>query len=44
MFTIILAWINAKYKAKYELLFLLTAYIDLNLLLALAEIFGKGAQ
>ena len=32
MLTILLAWINAKYKAGYELLFFGTVIIDIELI------------
>lgn len=32
MFTLILAWINSKYKTEYSLLFLGTLYLDYILL------------
>ena len=35
MFTLILAWINAKYKAKYEGLFIVTFIFDYILTLSL---------
>jgi len=39
MFTIILAYINIKYKAAYELLFVATFILDLVMWEAIAEIF-----
>ncbi|MFA5583006.1 MAG: hypothetical protein WDA09_02230 [Bacteriovoracaceae bacterium] len=41
MFTIALAWINAKYKAGYELLFFGTVMIDLAAFEALGKAFGS---
>lgn len=36
MFTILLAWINAKYDHDYELLFIGTVILDYFLILAIA--------
>jgi hypothetical protein len=37
--TLLLCWINAKYKAKYEFMFILMFIIDIMALLTLADIF-----
>ena len=41
MFTLLLAWINAKYKFDYELVFLGTFIIDIVLINNMCAIFIK---
>ena len=43
MFTLALAWINAKYKHNYVALFAVTIYIDyMILLISVGYVTGKG--
>ena len=40
MFTLILAWINAKYKYDYEILFGITAFLDVMTIIMIAQLLG----
>lgn len=40
MFTVILAWINAKYKCDYEFLFFATVFLDMVLLFGVFYLLG----
>lgn len=41
MFTILLAWINAKYKYHYDGLFFATVFLDFMLITGIVSIFLK---
>jgi hypothetical protein len=41
MITFLVAWINAKYKAGYELIFVGTVIVDLAIIFAVAEAFKR---
>ena len=37
MFTMLLAWVNSKYDTGYELLFIATFFIDIEIIQAVAK-------
>ena len=41
MFTVVMAFIDAKYKAEFEIQYIGVVIVDLMVLLAITEIFGK---
>ena len=38
MITVLVAWINAKYKAEYNMVFIGTLFVDLMIVLVVADL------